>query len=306
MLNLIWYEKYRARKLAQLVLPKENRKRFKHYIRKGQIPHLLFYGPAGSGKTTLATILIRECASAALTLNASSSDRGIGTIKTKVKQFAASQRRSEDRLNIVLLDEADGLTPDAQLALKNTIEHYYKNCRFIFTTNEIDRIIEPITSRCTLYKFDSPPEDYIIEFLVNILIEEAIEHKRKDVGLIVRSFYPDIRTMINNLQVGSVGGRLVLANAMTSIHNEKELLKLLHKGKIGRIRAIVAGTKDFMWLYKLLFNDYLEMVEDDFKSDVATTIAEYLWRDRTVADREINVVACLCEILNVRDKDVYF
>lgn len=305
MKNLIWYEKYRAQKLKQLVLPKDHRKVFRGYIREGQIPHLLFYGPAGSGKTTLASILIHECASGALTLNASSNDRGIATIKKKVKQFASAQRIDDDKLNVVLFDEADGLTSDAQMALKNTIETYHKNCRFIFTANEIDKIIEPIASRCTMFRFWSPPEDYVIEFMENILINEEIRFKKKDVLTIVDRYKPDIRSMINNLQSAAVGGRLKLGDALIGF-TEEEFLSLLDDGKIGKIRKLLAGTTDFVWLYKLLFNQYLPACEEELRPGIATVIADYLWRDKTVADREINVVACMIELCNEQEHDVYF
>lgn len=155
MKNMIWYEKYRPDKLSSLILDKETRQSFKTFIKEKQIPHVLLHGPAGSGKTTLSMILLKEIAAGKLVLNASSDDRGIATIKYKVKQFASAHRGGQGKLNIVLLDEADGTTSDAQLALKNTMETYHKNCRFILTCNQIDRIIDPIVSRCMLFKFDT-------------------------------------------------------------------------------------------------------------------------------------------------------
>lgn len=305
MQGLIWYEKYRAQKLSDLVLPTDHRKQFRKMIREVEIPHLLFYGPAGSGKTTLASILVKECASGSLILNASSDDRGIATIKKKVKQFASAQRRDKDKLNIVLFDEADGLTPDAQMALKNTIETFHKNCRFIFTANEIDKIIEPIASRCTLYRFWGPPKEYVVDLLEMILSREQVDFKRKDLVTIYERFKPDIRTMINNLQSAAVGGRLKLGDALVD-YNEDELLSLLDDGKVGKIRKLMAGIQDFTWFYKLLFNKYLEDIEEEYATDVAISIAEYLWRDKTIADREINVVACMVDILSIQEHDVYF
>ena len=187
MKELIWYEKYRATSLDGLILPKNVRKNMKGYIKEKEIPHLLFHGPAGSGKTTLALILIKACASAKLILNGSSEDRGIGTIKKKVKQFASSKRISKGKLNIVFIDEADGLTPEAQDALKNIIETYQSNCRFIFTANEIDQITDPIYSRCTMFAFESMPNDYFLNFLYDILDDEKIGYKKNDIEILVNT-----------------------------------------------------------------------------------------------------------------------
>jgi replication factor C small subunit len=307
MKDLIWYEKHRATSLSQLSLPATYKKAFKKYIKDKQIPHIMFHGPAGSGKTTIAMILIRECASASLVLNASSSDRGINVIKTKVKQFASSQRSSANKLNIVLLDEADGLTSDAQMALKNTIETYHKNCRFIFTANEFDKIIEPIYSRCMLYKFDSLKFKRLLKIMKNILDDEDIEYNEDTLRIIIKRYSPDVRTIMNNLQAASISGTLKISDVLSSFDVDK-MYKLIKKGAIGEIREMFAGLTDYVWFYKSLFdNDFLGQLKDnDLRAQVAITIAEYLWRDKTIADREINASACCLEIMDTLEKEVIF
>lgn len=300
MENLIWYEKYRAKELGDLVLPRPTRKQCIRFIKKKQIPHLLFHGPAGSGKTSLAMILIKACASASLILNASSSDRGINTIKVKVKQFASSQRRHKDRQNIILFDEADGLTADAQMALKNTIEAYQTNCRFIFTANEIDKITEPIHSRCLLFKFEQMDEDDLYELLCAILDKEEVKWKGKDLNEIVNRYKPDVRTIINNLQAASVSGRLRAKDALSYMDME-EVKKKIYDGKLFELREMWSGQVDFVWLYKFLFNDFVMELDSEYRASAAVAIAEYLHRDRTIADREINMAGCCAELMDILD-----
>jgi replication factor C small subunit len=281
------------------------RKQCKRFIKERQIPHLLFHGPAGSGKTSLAMILIRACASASLVLNASSADRGIATIKVKVKQFASSQRRHKNRQNIILFDEADGLTPEAQMALKNTIEAYQSNCRFIFTANEFDRITEPIYSRCMLFKFDSMKDEHLEEFLISILQSEKIGYSLDDLLPIMERFKPDIRTIINNLQAASVTGILKAKDALTFLDLDK-FSDLMYDGKLFDLRQMWSGQIDFVWIYKFLFNDFIPDMEGDvgINAEAAVIVAEYLHRDRTIADREINMSACCAELMGLLDLEV--
>lgn len=304
MKNIIWYEKYRPRRLSSLVLDEGTRQTLKGYIKKKQIPHLLFYGPAGSGKTTLSMIFLKEVAAGKLILNASSDDRGIATIKYKVKQFASAHRGGQGKLNIVLLDEADGLTFDAQLALKNTIETYHKNCRFILTCNQIDRIDNAILSRCMLFKFDTFPKDKLNLFLGKILKKERIKHRTKDIREIVKMYYPDIRSTINNLQLYSTGGRLSIPDVSGDLYLFQEYLSA---GKLFEIRKIFSGKMDFVYIFKYLFDCFiLEHMDESIRAEAAIVVAEYLWKDRTVVDKEINCVACCIELMNLMEVEIVF
>jgi len=305
MKDLIWYEKFRPLELKQLVLSPQMRKVFKKFIKEKEIPHLLFYGPPGGGKTTLAHILISSCAGRYLILNASSEDRGIGVIKTRVKQFATAKHPG-NKLNIVFFDEANGLTSDAQEALKNTIEKYQKNCRFIFATNEIHKITEPILSRCQVFQFDSFPKESLIRALRKILVKENVEFTQKKLIKIVDQYYPDIRTIMNTLQSCSITGKLDTKELLSA--NTKMISMYLKKGKIFALRHMFNNSADFLWVYRFLFNKYIvkNFKDNQDRSDACLIVAEYLWRDRTVVDKEINLAACFLELMSLNKTEVDF
>lgn len=307
MKELIWYEKYRQKDLSALSLDDRCRAKMEEYIEEEQIPHLLFTGPPGSGKTTLAMILIDHCASSKLELNGSSEDRGVGVIKGKVRHFAGSMRKKKDKTNIVFFDEADGLTRDAQRGLKNTIERYVKNCRFIFTANDFGAIDEAIYSRCQHFQFEQIPKRKIIRYCTKILKAEKIKHSKEDVRSIVDRFYPDIRTVLNNLQSCSIGGKMNLDHLL-EVDIDLGLLKsLLELGKIGAIREKWAGTVSFRWLWKYLIDEFIpEMDDSEAAAASAITVAEYMYRDEIVVDREINATACLVDICQNLELEVIF
>jgi replication factor C small subunit len=304
MKDLIWYERHRPDGLKQMVLTPDYRTIFKKFIKDKEIPHLLFHGPAGSGKTTLAQILINRCAGRSLILNASSEDRGIAIIKTRVRQFATAKHSS--KLNVVFFDEANGLTGDAQEALKNTIEKYQRNCRFIFTTNEFDKITEPIVSRCQVFKFDSFPKKRLYKKLHGILEDEDIEYKEKQVKKIVERYYPDIRTIINTLQSCSATGKLNLKLAL-GFADPKLMTTYLNEGKAFALRNMLAGSQDYLWVYRFLFDEYIpKEMDHEQVMEACIVVADYMWRDRSVVDKEINIAACFMELMSLNEVDIDF
>jgi len=313
MQDLIWYEKYRPTRIGALALKDATRNQLDSYLESGEIPHLLFYGPAGSGKTTIANILIKNLASGRLLLNASSDDRGIATVKTKVKQFASSKTMIRGKTNVVLFDEADGLTADAQMALKNTIEKYHQNCRFIFTCNEIDKVIEPIKSRCTTLHFETPPESEIIKHCRRILRKEKIAYKPKDVRIVVERYYPDVRSIINNLQACSTNDAKTLNTTDYLDKFDANLfINYIQGGLLFAIRGLYAETQDFSRLFRTLANligQYEECrigLEDDQRAEALLIIADYLYKDKTITDRELNFTACVIEIMNLLEVKIDF
>lgn len=310
--SFIWYEKYRHKKLSKMILPDETLDLLNNFIDKGEVPHLMLKGPPGSGKTTIAMILINKLAAGRLVLNASSDDRGIATVKTKVKQFAAAKTADKSKLNIVFFDEADGLTTDAQFALKNTIETFHKNCRFIFTCNEIDKIIPPIQSRCIHLNFETPPFEIVVKNCRRILKTEGIDSKRKDIKTIVSRYYPDIRSVINNLQACSVTGKFNTKHVLDRF-DPMLIIDYINKGKIFAARNLWSDTFDFTRLYKALANIISTNekkcaidLKHDQRSDALLILAEYLYKDHTIADRELNFTACVIEIMNLTGASIDF
>lgn len=303
--TMIWYEHYRQRSLDDLVLSKHHRTSLESFIDAEKIPHLLFLGPPGSGKTTIAMILIDNCASAFRVFNASSGDRGIATIKTTVKQFARSQAKKGGKPNIIFFDEADGLTSEAQMALKNTIERYHKNCRFVFTANHPEMVIDEIHSRCMVYKFEQVSSKQLVLYLSDILESEEVEYKEKDLKKLIKHFSYDVRTIVNKLQEASITGTFNPEDII-SIFPIKKIFKLIKKGEIGSIRAITKDYTNFLWLYKQLFDKFIPLMHEDIRPEAAISVAEYLWRDRAIADKEINMTACLLDLMNLMEQDIKF
>lgn len=299
----IWYEKYRPKKLDDLILNEHNRKILEKCIKAKQIPHLLLHGPWGSGKTSIAEILIENCASASLVLGASAEDRGVDTIKKKVKSFAANMVFDKHKTNIIFFDEADGLTPDAEQALKNTVEHYHQNCRFIFTTNNFNKIDGHIKSRCIRLCFEQIPKKEIIKFCKNILKNENIEYDKKDLKKIVKTFYPDIRSIVNELQSCSISGTLNINELSNPEPDMKKLKLFLDKGNISAIRHLWIGNTDFGWLYAWLTREYIpNNINDKNKAECFLHVANWMTKYQT--DKEIMATACLIDILLEQEKEI--
>lgn len=298
--NLIWYERFRPKALNDLSLTKENAKAFKSFIAEGQIPHLMFTGTQGSGKTTLAYILCNEIPSIKLVLNASGADRGIETMRTRVKQFAASAP-PKGKIKIVILDEADALTAESQTALRNTIETYSERCRFILTCNYPDKIIKPLHSRCQQFAFDKFPKRKVIKLCENILEQVGIEdYSRDDVKEIINRFYPDMRSVLNNLQATCVSGSLNM-KALGSLQvDPAEAIALIKAGKVLSLRSYIAGTTDFLFLYKYIIDGLNDiMKENPQKSEAFQVIAESLRYVQLAPDREIEFTGACLGIMDI-------
>ena len=311
MKNIIWYEKYRPRKISDLVLEENTKKHLAKFIKENDLPHLIFYGGAGGGKTTIAKIIIKECAGSSLILSASGDESGKDTITGVVKQFAAGMRRKKDRPNIVFFDEADGLSKikeskGAQGALKNYIERYHKNCRFIFALNDYSQLIEPIKSRCMQFKFETLPKTQVFKICKKILSKENIDFEKNDVKKVINKFYPDIRSIINNLQACSISGEFNVSQMLGVKVDFNKLTKLLDKGKINDIRHLWAGIANFTWLYQFLFDKYI--IDKENVADAALVVAKWMHRSTYMVDKEICATACIIDVLLEIDEDanLYF
>lgn len=304
--NFIWFEKHRPKTFSDMSLDITYKKAFDHFIESKEIPHLLLCGIQGSGKTTSAYIFLNSIPCVSLVLNASGKDRGIETMKGRVKVFASSEP-PKGKIKIVLLDEADSLTPEAQASLRNTMETYSGSCRFILTCNYVDKIIPALQSRCAKFVFDRFPKRKVVNLCESILKKEEIEeYTREDVIEIINRFYPDVRTVINNLQSACITGKLNLKALGALKVDPTEVGELIKQGRIQSIRQHLAGTVSFDFMYKWMWNEFITEFTDEQQMLIANEIRHALSMDPTIPDREINFVCCCIGIMTALDIDYSF
>lgn len=292
--HTLWVEKYRPDALEGYLGNEEFITNLQEWISKNDFPNLLLHGTAGTGKTTAAKLIIKNIKCDHLYLNCSD-ENGIDTIRDKVKQFASAA--TFQPLKVVILDEADFLTINAQAALRNVIESFSLTTRFIFTCNYVERIIDPLQSRLTLFNLVTPDAKSIAKHLKNILEQEEVEFDINDLVNIVKKTYPDIRRALNILQSSINKGKLVLkTNIIDNDYTNLIISELKSKksSSFNNIRQIVAdaGLNDFTGVYKEL--------HDAFSTPEATIIIEeYLFHSTTIPDKEICFCGCVAKLLQL-------
>jgi len=300
--NSLWVEKYRPTSLDTYIGNEHLKSKVKLYLESGDLPHLLLFGRAGTGKTTLAKLLVNNIECDYLYINASD-ERKLEMVRDKVKNFASTIGFSN--MKVVILDEADYITPASQAALRNLMETFSKHCRFILTCNYVERIIDPIQSRCQSFQIVPPDRKQVAVHLSDILQKEKVNAKVDDIVTIVNSGFPDLRRVINGAQRQVVDGELVIDEGMSIQNDYKvkvlEILKTQDKkNSFKNIRQVLADSKvtDFSDLFRLLF----DTVDDWGKGHVAECIlvlSQYQQSDAVVVDKEINIMAMFIEILGV-------
>jgi DNA polymerase III delta prime subunit len=298
--HTLWVERYRPTQLDNYIGNDHLKSKVSVYLESGDIPHLLLFGRAGTGKTTLAKLLVNNIDCDYLYINASD-ENSVDVVREKVKNFASTLGFKD--MKVIILDECDYITPNAQAALRNLMETFSKNCRFILTCNYVERIIDPIQSRCQSFQIIPPDRKQVAQHLANILTNESIQYEIKDIATIVNSGYPDIRRVINGAQRQVVNGQLVIdENTITQNDYKLEVLEILKtqdkKNSFQNIRQLLADSKvsDFSDLFRLMF----DTVDDWGKGHIAECIlilSKYQQSDAVVVDKEINIMAMFVEII---------
>ena len=308
MSDFLWVEKYRPKKISECILSEDIKNTFTEFLKQKEIPNLLLAGTQGTGKTTVARALCEELGADYIIINGSDEGRQIDTLRNKIKNFASTVSLTEESNHkVVIIDEADYMNADSvQPALRNFIETFYNNCRFIFTCNYKNKIIPALHSRCTVIDFSIKNGQKVktakafMERLSGLLQSENIEFDKKVLAELIQKYYPDFRRTINELQRYSVRGKID-SGILFSISeaNSKELMKTLKDKNFNEMRKWVVQNLDkepsslFTNVYDTLYNH----LEPKSIPQAVLIIAGYQYKSAFVADQEINMVACLTEIM---------
>jgi replication factor C small subunit len=302
--HTLWIEKFRSQTLEQYIGNDAIKARIADCIAKNDIPHLLFAGSAGTGKTTLAKLIVKNIQCDYLYINASD-ENGIDTIRDKVKGFASTA--SFQPIKIVILDEADFLTQPAQAALRNLIEEYSAYTRFILTCNYVERLIEPLQSRCELHMLKPPTKGAVAKHIcTNVLDVEGITYEMVDVAKVINEFYPDIRSVIKVLQSNVRDSKLTI----TILDDNwcKPLVEILKKRDSKawyQVRQLVADSQvdDFQTAYRYMFDNLSEFSYGN-DAQLSVILDDFIWRAGVVPDKEINFSACIAKVLETNKKQI--
>ena len=305
--DFLWVEKYRPKTIEDCILPDNIKKTFLDFLDKGEVPNLLLSGPAGCGKTTVAKALCAELGVDVYVINGSDEGRFLDTVRNNAKNFASTvSLTSESKHKVIIIDEADNTTPDVQLLLRASIEEFSRNCRFIFTCNYKNKIIEPLHSRCAVVEFGIQgklKQEIAAAFfgrLVNILEQERIEADKKVLAELINKHFPDWRRVLNECQRYSVGGKIdsgILAHFSDVKVND--LIKNLKEKNFAEVRKWCVNNLDndpAVLLRRIYDSLYTSLVPSSIPAAVLI-LAKYQYQIAFVADQEINMLACLTEIM---------
>ena len=298
----LWVEKYRPNTLDTYIGNEHLKSKVSVYLESGDLPHLLLYGKAGTGKTTLAKLLVNNIECDYMYINASD-ENSVDTVRNKVRGFASTMGFKDYK--IIILDECDYITPNAQAALRNLMETFSKHCRFILTCNFVERIIDPIQSRCQSFQVIPPSKKEVALHIHNILNEEGVASKMDDVAGLVNAGYPDIRRVINSCQRQCVDGMLVVdKQSLVESDYKMNLLEIIKTQNnidaFKGVRKLLADSQvtDFAELYKLMY-DEVDSYGTGHIAECILIIAKYQLSDSQVVDKEINAMAMIIELLGV-------
>ena len=307
MSDFIWVEKYRPKTIEECILPENIKKTFRDFLNKGEIPNMLLAGPPGVGKTTVAKALCNELGVDFYVINGSDEGRFLDTVRNNAKNFASTvSLASEAKHKVIIIDEADNTGNDVQLLLRAFIEEFAGNCRFIFTCNYKNKILEPLHSRCAVVEFGirgKEKQNIAAEFfkrLNYILEQEKIDSDKKVLVQLINKHFPDWRRVLNECQRYSVGGQIdsgILASFSDVAVND--LLKNLKEKNFGEVRKWVVANmdNDSSVLFRRIYDSLYESLVPSTLPAAVLIIAKYQYQIAFVADQEINLLACLTEIM---------
>ena len=307
MSDFIWVEKYRPKTIEECILPDNIKKTFRDFLNKGEIPNMLLAGPPGVGKTTVAKALCNELGVDYYVINGSDEGRFLDTVRNNAKNFASTvSLSSESKHKVIIIDEADNTTPDVQLLLRASIEEFSGNCRFIFTCNYKNKIIEPLHSRCAVIEFGIKGKQKadlatcFFKRLNSILEQERIEADKKVLAELINKHFPDWRRVLNECQRYSVGGKIdsgILAHFSDVKVND--LIKNLKEKNFPEVRKWCVNNldNDSGVLFRRIYDSLYDALVPGTIPAAVLIIAKYQYQTAFVADQEINLLACLTEIM---------
>jgi len=306
--DFLWVESYRPTVVNDCILPSSIKTCFEDFVTKGEIPNMLFSGPPGIGKTTVAKALCNELGVDSYVINGSDEGRFLDTVRNKAKNFASTvSLETTNKPKVIIIDEADNTTNDVQLLLRANIETFHRNCRFIFTCNYKNKIIEPLQSRCAVFDFNITGKEkarIASEFFNRvrfILEKENVEYDEKVVAEVINNFFPDWRRVLNELQRYSSGGTIdsgILATFSDS--NVKNLITFMRDKDFSNVRKWVVENldNDVNRLIRLVYDKMYQTMKPQYIPQAVIILANYQSKVPFVADQEINLLACFTEIMH--------
>ena len=304
MNEALWVEKYRPRTIAECILPEEYKKTFQEYVNRAEIPHLILCGTPGSGKTTVAKALCEEVGCDYMMINGSD-ESGIDTFRMKIKNYASAMSFSGGK-KVIIIDEADYLNPNStQPAMRNAMEEFAHNCTFIMTCNYKNRIIEPLHSRCAVIEFklknaDKPKmASLFMKRAAQILNTEHVPFETKVLAEVIKKHFPDYRRVLNELQRYSVSGQIdVGILSQVADVSIAELVKTLKDQNFTAMRKWVGeNTDDATTVFRKIYDGLYDIMEKSTIPNAVLILARYQYQAAFVADQELNLVACLTEMM---------
>ena len=307
MNDFLWVEKYRPQTIDECILPEETKEIFRGFVEQGEIPNLLLSGTAGIGKTTIAKALCKHLGTDYILINGSDEGRFLDTIRDKAKSFASTvSLTSSSAHKVIIVDEADNTTPDVQLLLRATIEEFQKNCRFIFTCNFKNKIIDPLHSRTTVVDFNVTGKQKVQmagKFLARaeqILDNEGVQYNTKVLAELIMKHFPDFRRTLNELQRYSSTGKIDTGiMAIQSDASYDSLMKGLKDKKFTDVKKWVEQNIDNSpaHIMRAVYDKLYTVLEKPSIAAAVLIIAEYQYKSAFVADQEINLLACFTQLM---------